>query len=112
MDLTIKQTLSVLDEKKATAIDRYDFNDGMFIHPNVIVASASNPRLLDALVGYLLDAYTRAGIPVHHVEGTPDSGWILLDVNTLAVHLFIPEVRQYYGVDYLWADKRVEAYGH
>lgn len=112
MDLAIKQTLTILDDKKATAIDRYDFSDGMFIHPNVIVATASNPRLLDALVGYLLETYELSGIPVHHVEGTPDSGWILLDVNTLVVHLFIPEVRQYYGVDSLWADKRVESHGH
>lgn len=111
MDLAIKTTLLVLDDKKAMDLECFDFSDGMFIHPMVIVASASNPRLLDALVGYLIEAYERDGTPIHHREGTPESGWILLDVTTFAVHLFLPETRQYYAVDSLWADKRVEGYG-
>lgn len=108
MDLAIKMTLSILDDKKATALECFDFSEGMFIHPTVIVASASNPRLLDALIGYLIEMYEREGVTIHHLEGTPESGWILLDVTTFAVHVFLPEIRQYYAVDSLWADKRVE----
>jgi ribosome-associated protein len=108
MELITELTRKVLNEKKATQLERFDFSDGTFIHANVIVASASNVRLIDALCDYLLEAYEAAGIPVHHVEGTPESGWILLDVMTVAVHLFLPETRLYYGVDSLWADKRVE----
>ena len=108
MDQTTELTLRILDEKKADSIDRFDFSDGTFIHPSVVVASAGNTRLIDALCTYLLEGYQRHGIAVHHVEGTPESGWILLDVMSVAVHLFLPETRQYYGVDALWADKRVE----
>ena len=111
MNSAIELTLSLLDEKKATSIERFDFSEGMFIHPNVIVASASNPRLLDALADYLIEAYEIAEVPIHHVEGTPDSGWIFLDVTSLAVHLFLPEVRHFYAIDSLWADKRVEIHG-
>lgn len=111
MDQTTELTLRILDEKKAVVIERFDFSDGTFIHPTVVVASAGNVRLLDALCGYLLEGYEQAGIAIHHEEGTPESGWILLDVMSVAVHLFLPETRQYYGVDSLWADKRVETHG-
>lgn len=35
---------------------------------------------------------------------SPDSNWVLLDFDDVVVHLFLPEARQYYGLESLWAD--------
>lgn len=35
-------------------------------------------------------------------EGTIDSGWVLVDVGDVIVHLFSPEERAYYGIERLW----------
>ena len=40
---------------------------------------------------------------LHHREGTPQSGWILLDFSDVIVHMFGAEEREYYRLEQLWA---------
>jgi len=102
--------VKVLSAKKATSIDLFDFIDGHFIHDHMIIASVNNSRLLNALSDYLMEALDTAQLPIHHMEGTPDSGWILIDTPDVLVHLFLEETRAFYQLDVLWADKKVERY--
>jgi ribosome-associated protein len=37
-------------------------------------------------------------------EGTPDSGWVLLDIGAVIVHVFSPQQREYYRLDELWSE--------
>jgi ribosome-associated protein len=37
-----------------------------------------------------------------HREGTPESGWVLIDYNDVIVHILSPEEREYYRLDELW----------
>jgi ribosome-associated protein len=39
-----------------------------------------------------------------HIEGTPDSGWVLLDVGDVIVHIFSSRQREYYQMDTLWSN--------
>jgi len=102
--------VKVLSEKKATSIDMFDFIDGHFIQDHMIIASANNPRLLNALSDYVMEALDSAQYPIHHIEGTSDGGWILIDTPEVLVHLFLEETRAFYQLDVLWADKKVERY--
>lgn len=110
MQANLQLIVSVLSDKKATEIDLYDFHGGHFIHEMMVIASANNPRLLDALSDYLVEALESSNQEIHHVEGTPDSGWILIDTPEVLIHLFLEETRAYYQLDTLWADKKVERY--
>ncbi len=42
-----------------------------------------------------------------HSEGYENSQWILIDFVTVVVHIFLPEVREYYNLEDLWADAKV-----
>jgi len=110
MQATIPLIVKVLNEKKANKIDLFDFHGGPFIHESMIIASVSNPRLLDAIGDYIMEALQKDHQEIHHVEGTQDSGWILIDTPTVLVHLFLDDIRDYYQLDVLWADKKVERY--
>ncbi|HQV39463.1 MAG: ribosome silencing factor [Flavobacteriales bacterium] len=39
-----------------------------------------------------------------HAEGKENAGWILLDYVDVVVHIFLRDVRTFYGLDQLWAD--------
>ncbi len=38
-----------------------------------------------------------------HTEGTPDSGWVLLDFGDVIVHVFSPQQRSFYNLEQLWS---------
>ena len=62
-----------------------------------VIATATNPRQMNALIDLRPDAR-----PLR-TEGTPDSGWVLIDFGDAIVHLFAPEERRYYNLEGLWA---------
>jgi ribosome-associated protein len=44
----------------------------------------------------------REGVALLHREGTPDSGWVLMDFGDVIVHVFHPEQRAFYRLEQLW----------
>lgn len=69
-----------------------------------IVATGGSPPHLRALA---IEARRRARESGHgkgRVEGTPDSGWIVLDMGDVVAHLFLKETRAFYGIEELWND--------
>lgn len=68
-----------------------------------VIATANNPRQMNALVESLDQDMRDDGIKPRRVEGAPDSGWVLIDFGDAIVHLFGPEEREYYNLEGLWA---------
>jgi ribosome-associated protein len=59
-------------------------------------------------VGTITEAIRQAlkldGARPLHVEGLPESGWVLLDYGAVLVHVFLEETRAYYALERLWGD--------
>lgn len=68
-----------------------------------VIATADNPRQLNALIDALDRDLRGEGIRPRRVEGAPDSGWVLVDFGDAIVHLFSPEMRKYYQLESLWS---------
>jgi ribosome-associated protein len=68
-----------------------------------VVATATNVRQMNALVESLDRDLREEGIRPRRTEGTPDSGWVLIDFSDAIVHLFAPEERAFYNLEGLWA---------
>jgi len=60
---------------------------------------------------HLMTVLAPKGIEPHHVEGLPQGRWVLLDYVDFVVHVFHPELREFYQLERLWGDAPVVAPG-
>jgi ribosome-associated protein len=67
-----------------------------------LIATANNPRQMNALIDSLDRDLRADGVNPRRTEGAADSGWVLIDFNDVIVHLFAPEERDYYNLEELW----------
>lgn len=104
MDKILKTAVRALDEKKAKDILVYDFHNVNPFIDYVIIASASNLRQVYSLADNVVDRIQEHGLHVQHIEGNKDSRWILVDLDTVIVHVFYDEERHIYQLEKLYAD--------
>jgi len=67
-----------------------------------VIATADNERQLKALSDDIQKQLKKRKVLPLGVEGTPDSGWVLLDYNGVIVHLFSPALRDFYQLEQVW----------
>ena len=104
-----EQIAEVLSDKIAQNVVVLDLSRQSNFADYFVIATGDNERHLRALRDAADEAMALAGTRPLHIEGTADSGWILLDYGSLVVHLFLPEQRTYYALEHIWADaKRVK----
>ncbi len=102
----IKKTL---EDKKAENITLLDVSNLTNIADFFVIATASSPVHARALADYLVEEAKKRGYPVDHVEGLEFGNWILVDMIDVIVHIFTPEWREHYGIEWIWAEaERVE----
>lgn len=69
-----------------------------------VVCTADNVRMLRAITHALTEAGESGIARLNRVEGTPESGWVLMDFDEVIVHAFGKSERDFYQLDRLWAD--------
>jgi len=67
-----------------------------------VICSGDSPRQIEAIRQEIRDKLKRDDVVPFHIEGGADSGWILLDLGDVVVHIFSPSQRDYYRLDDLW----------
>lgn len=72
-----------------------------------VLCNAESPPQVKAIVEAVDDDARTAGGRRLHIEGEPDSGWVLLDYGSVVVHIFDPELRAYYDLEGLWSKARL-----
>lgn len=69
----------------------------------MVVASGRSTRHVGALAGNVLERLKEAGYGKARVEGLRHCDWVLIDAGDVIVHIFRPEVRDFYRLEKLWA---------
>ncbi len=70
----------------------------------VITSGASDRQVKAIHDGIYAGLKDRYQLLPRHVEGTPEAGWMLLDYEDIVVHVFTPEMREFYRLDKLWGE--------
>ncbi len=94
--------VDVASDKLAEDIVLLDLRDLVPFADYFVIMSAESSRQIEALEEDLTQTLKDAGIARHHREGTPASGWVLLDFSDVIVHVFSPEEREFYALERLW----------
>ncbi len=76
-----------------------------------VIVSGTSDTHVRGMAEHLMAALAPRGIEPHHVEGLAQGRWVLLDYVDFVVHIFHPELREFYQLERLWGDAPVLAVG-
>jgi ribosome-associated protein len=68
-----------------------------------VICTGDSRKQITAIRDEIGRVLKEVGISPHHCEGTIDSGWFLLDLSDVIVHIFAPLEREQYQLDQLWS---------
>lgn len=67
-----------------------------------VICSGDSERQIQAIHEEIEHALKEEGVSPRHIEGTVDSGWLLMDFGDVIVHILAPFEREHYQLDDLW----------
>jgi ribosome-associated protein len=99
----LKQTvLEALDDLKASDIDVLEVRGKTLIADYMIVCSGRSTRQIKSIAEHVVEKAKAHGYRPKHIEGTESSGWILVDLSDIIVHVMTSETREFYQIEKLW----------
>lgn len=93
-----------LEELKARDIATLDVSRLTSVTDVMMVASGTSTRHVAALADNVVTRAKQNGIPPLGIEGENGADWVLVDLGDVVVHVMLPETRQLYDLERLWAD--------
>ena len=102
LDQMVEAILTSLDDDKAQDILTIDLVGKTSIADRMIIASGTSARMVSAMAEHLIQKLREIGIKPKS-EGERHGDWVLIDAGDVVIHLFRPEVRQFYNIERIWA---------
>ena len=96
--------LSELDDDKAENIVTISLVGKSDIADAMVVASGRSQRHVGAMADKVMRRLKDAGFSRARIEGAPACDWVLIDAEDVIVHLFRPEVRDFYNIERVWSE--------
>ncbi len=101
-DKTLNLILSRLDDMKAEETVTIDLRGKSAFSDYMIVTTGRANRHVGAIAENVAKSLKENGIKSLHIEGLPNCDWVLIDSGDVIVHVFRPEVREFYNLERLW----------
>ena len=99
--ITIKKLLSLtcdsLEDDKAIDIKTIDLKDRSSVADFMVIASGNSSRQVSSMANNLIKKFKIKGVSTRKPEGITNSDWVLIDAYDIIIHLFRPEVREFYA---------------
>ena len=99
--------IDVASDRQASDLVLLDIRNVSLLADYFVICTAETGRQLRAVVDAVVEDVENRGQRPLHVEGSVDSGWVLLDYGGVIVHVFSPAEREYYRLERLWSDATV-----
>ena len=96
------QVLDALDDLKAKDVREIDVRGKTSITDLLVVASGTSTRHVKSIADEVVKFAKRAGVLPIGVEGEREAEWVLVDLGDIVVHVMLPRIREFYGLERLW----------
>ncbi len=97
-----RRVLAALEELKAHEIREIDVRGRTSIADLLIIASGTSSRHVKSIADEVVKFAKRAGMLPLGVEGETEAEWVLVDLGDIIVHVMLPRIREFYGLERLW----------
>ena len=94
--------LDTLDDAKAEETVSVDITGKSSLADHMIVTSGRSQRHVGAVADQVINALRDNGYGKPRVEGLPHCDWVLVDAGDVILHIFRPEVREFYSLEKMW----------
>lgn len=95
--------IAALEELKAVDIRQIDVRDRTSITDLIVIASGTSSRHVKAIAEEVVRRTKAVGAVPLGIEGERDAEWVLVDLGDLIVHVMLPRMREFYGLERLWS---------
>ena len=101
-EMLLNFIIKSLSENKAEDITTIDLRGRTSIGDYMVVASGRSTRQVSSISQKLVDILKTELGRISKVEGKDAGDWVLIDTGDVIVHVFRPEVREFYQVEKMW----------
>ena len=95
--------LTSLEDAKAEDTVAIDITGKSSLSDHMVVTSGRSHRHVGAVADQVTKALKDNGFGNPRIEGLPHCDWVLVDAGDVIVHIFRPEVREFYNIEKMWA---------
>jgi ribosome-associated protein len=104
----LETVVASLEDSKAENIVSIDIHKKSSLGDFMVIASGRSNRHVAAVSDHLIKALKDAGYGQARVEGLPGADWVLIDAGDVIVHVFRPEIREFYNIEKMWQTPDLE----
>ena len=97
-----------LADSKAEDIVHIDIAGKSALGDHMVVASGRSNRHVSAICDHLIRDLKDAGFGTPQVEGLEAGDWVLIDASDVIIHVFRPEIRDFYNIEKMWQTPDVD----
>lgn len=99
----VKIAANALNSKKARQLKALKIDTLTTLADYFVIATATSSTHVRALADEVEEKLKEASLEPHHIEGRT-TGWIVLDYESVIIHVFTPNEREFYNLDSMWSD--------
>ena len=99
----LKIAANAINEKKGREIKAIDVAELTSLTRYFLITTANSSTQVRAIADEVEEKLEEEGLRPHHIEGKA-TGWIAMDYETVIVHIFLRDQREFYGLDKMWSD--------
>ncbi|MDP3341562.1 MAG: ribosome silencing factor [Frigidibacter sp.] len=110
-DVVLDRVLASLDDDKAEEVVSIDLRGRSSVADHMVICSGRSSRQVGSIAEKLVDRMKTEFGRVCKIEGKDQGDWVLIDVGDVVVHVFRPEVRDFYQLEKMWLPSNAAEFG-